>query len=191
MKNQIIRCPWAEKTEEERNYHDNEWGRPLHDERKLFEMLILEGQQAGLSWSIILKKRENFRMAYDNFDPEKIVRYDNKKIHELLMNPGIIRNKLKINAVISNAKAYLELKESEGSLDNYLWRFVDNKPIINHWKEITQIPVKTQLSDHISKDLKKRGFKFAGSTIIYSYLQATGIVNDHLMTCCVRSKISG
>ena len=187
MTNQIIRCPWAEKTEEERNYHDSEWGTPLHDERKLFEMLILEGQQAGLSWSIILKKRENFRIAYDNFDPEKIVRYDNKKIHELLMNPGIIRNKLKINAVISNAKAYLELKENKGSLDNYLWQFVDNSPIINHWKESAQIPVKTQLSDHISRDLKKRGFKFVGSTIIYSYLQAIGIVNDHLMTCHVRS----
>ena len=185
--NKIIRCPWAEKTEEERSYHDNEWGRPLHDERKLFEMLILEGQQAGLSWSIILKKRENFRKAYDNFDPEKIAHYNSKKIDELLMNSGIIRNKLKINAAITNAKAYLKLKESNGSLDSYLWEFVDTKPIISHWNEAAQLPVKNQLSDSITKDLKKRGFKFIGSTTIYSYLQAVGIIDDHLLTCFIRS----
>lgn len=184
---EIIRCPWAEKSDLDRDYHDNEWGKPLHDERRLFEMLILEGQQAGLSWSTILAKRENFRLAYDHFDPEIIALYDSKKIDELLQNSGIIRNKLKINAAIENARAYIRLRESGNSLENYLWSYVDGNPIINNWEHLSDIPVNTPLSDTVSKDMKKKGFKFVGSISIYAYLQSIGIIDDHLLSCFVRN----
>ncbi len=176
------RCDWA-KTPLDHKYHDEEWGKPLHDERRLFEMLILEGQQAGLSWSTILKKREAMRKAYDNFDPAIMKDYDEKKTAELLSNEGIIRNRLKVKAAVTNSNAYFKLKEEHGSLDEFLWKYVDGKPIQNHPKTPADIPVSTELSDRISKDLKKIGFSFVGSTIIYAYMQAVGMVNDHLENC--------
>jgi DNA-3-methyladenine glycosylase I len=179
-----IRCGWVQDKEKIYiDYHDNEWGIPLHDDRKLFEFLILDGMQAGLSWITILKKRENFRRAFDNFDAKKIVKYDAKKINELLSDKGIIRNKLKINSVIENAKAYLKLKEEFGSFDEYLWNFVGGKPIINTWKTIKEVPAETDESRKMSKDLKKRGFKFVGPTICYAFMQAAGMVNDHTTDC--------
>lgn len=182
----ITRCDWANKSEIEMKYHDNYWGKPVHDDRELFKMLILEGKQAGLSWSTILNKMEHMQKVFDDFDPEIISQYDDAKIQELLQDPGIIRNNLKVNAAITNAKAYFVLCEEFGSLDNYLWGFVDNVPIINSWKTIQEVPATTPLSDTISKDLKKRGFKFVGSTIIYAYMQAIGMVNDHLVDCAFR-----
>lgn len=176
------RCPWA-KTEIDIIYHDNEWGIPSYDDDYIFEMLILEGFQAGLSWNTILKKRENFREALDNFDYKKIVEYKIEKIESLLKNEGIIRNKLKINALIINAKAFMEVQKEFSSFSNYIWNFTGNKRIINKWKDLSEVPSKTELSDQISKDLKKRGFKFVGSTIIYSFLQAIGIIDDHLIDC--------
>lgn len=165
-----------------RDYHDNEWGKPCHDERKLFEMLTLEGAQAGLSWATILHKRENYRVAFDNWDIEKIAGYDEDKIAELLANSGIIRNRLKICSVVTNAQVVLRL----GSLSDFIWSYVDDRPIINNWAQMSDIPAKTKLSDRISKDMKKLGFKFIGSTIIYSYLQAIGVVNDHVLGCDFR-----
>lgn len=165
------------------NYHDDEWGVPVHDDRLLFEYLNLEGAQAGLSWYTILKKRENYRAAFDNFVPEKIITYDVKKIDELLHNEGIVRNRLKINAVITNAKAYLNVVEEFSSFDEYIWSFVGGQPIQNHFKELKDVPATTDISDKLSKDLKKRGFKFVGSTICYAFMQACGMVNDHIMTC--------
>jgi len=184
------RCLWAEKGGElDKQYHDEQWGRPEHNERNLFEMLVLEGMQAGLTWSLILKKRKNFKKAFDNFEPKKIAVYDANKIRALLSDSGIIRNRLKINAAITNAKAYLALKKQYGGgLDKFLWSYIDFKPIQNKWKTIRQIPAKTELSDRISKDLKKLGFKFVGSTIIYAYMQAIGMVNDHTMNCFVRQR---
>ncbi|MDV0445794.1 DNA-3-methyladenine glycosylase 1 [Methanimicrococcus sp. At1] len=179
------RCGWS-KTPTDHKYHDEEWGKPLHDERRLFEMLILEGQQAGLSWSIILKKREAMREAYDGFDPEIMKDYDEKKTAELLLNEGIIRNRLKIKAAVTNANAYFKLKEEYGSLDAFMWRYVGGEPILNHPKTMSEIPASTELSDQISKDLKKLGFSFVGSTIIYAYMQAIGMVNDHLKECDFR-----
>lgn len=176
------RCDWP-KTPLDYEYHDNEWGNPLHDERKLFEMLILEGQQAGLSWSTILKKRETMRKAYDNFDPEIMKNYDDKKKAELLENEGIIRNRLKVKAAVTNSNAYFKLKDEYGSLDNFMWRYVNGAPIRNCPKTSAEIPASTELSDQISKDLKKLGFTFVGSTIIYAYMQAIGMVNDHLESC--------
>jgi len=164
-------------------YHDEEWGVPIHDDRLLFEFLILEGMQAGLSWATILNKRENFRKAFDNFDPKIIVRYDQKKLDALMQDSGIIRNRLKIQAAVQNAKAFLEVQAEFGTFDAYMWKFVDGKPIINCWKNIKELPAKTPLSDTISKDMLKRGFKFVGSTIIYSHMQATGMVNDHTADC--------
>lgn len=176
----IRRCSWANPANPlYLAYHDHEWGVPCHDERQLFEMLNLEGAQAGLSWETVLNKRENYRLAFDHFDPKKIIRYDEKKIESLMQNAGIIRNRLKINAVIVNARAYLELCKEFGSLDAYLWGHVDGKPIVNLDGHIVTSP----LSDQISKDLKKRGFKFVGSTIIYAYMQAIGMVNDHSREC--------
>ena len=176
----IRRCSWANPANPlYLAYHDHEWGVPCHDERQLFEMLNLEGAQAGLSWETVLNKRENYRLAFDHFDPKKIIRYDEKKIESLMQNAGIIRNRLKINAVIVNARAYLELCKEFGSLDAYLWGHVDGKPIVNLDGHI----VTSHLSDQISKDLKKRGFKFVGSTIIYAYMQAIGMVNDHSREC--------
>jgi DNA-3-methyladenine glycosylase I len=177
------RCGWVTQDPLYIRYHDEEWGVPVHDDRLLFEYLNLEGAQAGLSWYTILKKRENYRAAFDNFDPEKIITYDEKKIEELLHNEGIVRNRLKINAVISNAKAYFKIVEEFGSFEKYLWSFVGGQPIQNHFKVLEDVPATTEISDKLSKDLKKRGFKFVGSTICYAFMQATGMVNDHIMTC--------
>jgi DNA-3-methyladenine glycosylase I len=164
-------------------YHDIEWGVPLHNDKKLFEFLILEGFQAGLSWRTILHKRENFRKAFDNFDYNKVAKYDKRKINSLLKDAGIIRNKLKIEGAVANAKAFLLVRKEFGSFDKYIWGFVDGKPIQNNFKSLKDIPAKTKLSDKISDDLRKRGFKFVGSTIVYAHMQATGMVNDHLVSC--------
>ena len=178
------RCDWAPTNNELYiKYHDEEWGVEVHDDRKLFEMLILEGAQAGLSWSTVLKKRENYRKAFDKFDYEKISRYDEGKIKELLNNAGIIRNKLKIKSAIRNAKVFLEIQKEFGSFDKYIWKFVNFKQIDNKFKSMEEIPASTELSDKISKDLKKRGMNFVGTTIIYAYLQSIGIVNDHQVDC--------
>jgi len=171
------------------DYHDHEWGRPVHDDRKLFEMLILEGAQAGLSWITVLKKRAAYREAFDGFDPAKIALYDSAKIESLLANAGIIRNRLKINAAIVNARLFLAIQERYGSFDKFIWGYVDHKPIVGHWKKLEDIPITTRVSDQISKDLKKMGFKFVGSTIIYSFMQAVGMVNDHLGSCCVYEEV--
>ncbi len=164
-------------------YHDEEWGVPVNDDRTLFEMLILEGAHAGLSWETILNKRENYRTAFDQFDVEKVAQYDEDKFEELLQNPGIVRNKLKVRSATRNAKVFIEIKHEFGSFSKYLWSFVDNTPIKGNWSEVSDIPATTSLSDTISKDLKKRGMNFVGSTIIYAYLQAVGIVNDHFQGC--------
>ena len=180
------RCAWVSKDQIYVDYHDNEWGKPVHDDNKLFEFLILETFQAGLSWLTILKKRENFRVAFDNFDFEKVAKYNDAKYEELLQNAGIIRNKLKIKSAISNAIAFIEIRKEFGTFDNYIWGFVNYKPIVNNWKKNEDIPATTELSDTLSKDLKKRGFKFVGSTVIYAHMQATGMVNDHLADCDFR-----
>ncbi len=178
------RCEWVPANNELYcQYHDQEWGVPVHNDRLLFEFLILEGAQAGLSWSTILKKRENYRSAYDNFDVEKIARYDDAKRQELLNNPGIVRNRLKVGASIQNANAFLAIQAEFGSFDAYIWQFVGGKPKINQWKSLKEVPAKTADSDAMSKDLKKRGFKFVGSTICYAFMQATGMVNDHTIDC--------
>ncbi len=177
-----VRCHWAQK-EINIPYHDEEWGVPVHDDRVLFEFLILEGAQAGLSWDTILHKRSRYHEVLDNFDAAKVGRYDAKKVRALLADPGIIRNRLKIASTISNAQAFLKVQEQFGSFDSYLWRFVGGKPIQNSWKLHKQVPAKTKHSDAISKDLQKRGFRFVGSTICYAFMQATGMVNDHLVSC--------
>lgn len=177
------RCPWPTDIPIMIKYHDKEWGVSLHNDRKLFEFLILEGFQAGLSWRTILNKRENFRKAFDNFDYNKVAKYDKNKINSLMKDEGIIRNKLKILGAVSNAKAFLLLRKEFGTFDRYIWGFVDNKPVQNKFKMLNEIPAKTKLSDKISDDLRKRGFKFVGSTIVYAHMQATGMVNDHLTTC--------
>lgn len=177
------RCEWANINPLYIEYHDTEWGVPEHNDRKLFEFLILEGAQAGLSWLTILRKRENYQKAFDHFHPEKISMYENKKIEELLSNKGIVRNKLKISAAIQNAKAFLEIQNEFGSFDSYVWSFADGRPKKNAWKSIKDIPSRTGVSDAMSKDLKKRGFKFVGSTICYAFMQATGMVNDHIVDC--------
>jgi len=189
MKKELSRCPWPSDDLMIR-YHDTEWGVPVHDDRLLFEYLILEGAQAGLSWNTVLKKRENYRAAFDNFDAEKIARYGDKKVAALLADPGIIRNRLKIAATIQNAKMFLKVREEFGSFDAYLWRFVDGKPIVNRRKSMQEVPAKTEISDAMSKDLLKRGFKFVGSTICYANMQAIGMVNDHLVTCFRHGKVS-
>ena len=177
------RCPWLTTNEIYLRYHDEEWGTPVHDDHKHFEFLVLESAQAGLSWSTILMKRDNYRKAYHHFDPVKVSKYNDHKIGQLLSNTGIVRNRRKIEASINNAKCFLDIQKEFGSFDKYIWGFVNYKPIINRWKEISQIPAKTSLSDQISKDLINRGFRFVGSTIIYAHLQAIGIVNDHIVTC--------
>ncbi|NNC55778.1 MAG: DNA-3-methyladenine glycosylase I, partial [Pseudomonadales bacterium] len=177
------RCPWCGNDPLYQKYHDEEWGVPCFDEAKLFEFIILEGAQAGLSWITILKKRDNYRRAFDQFDPQKMARYTEHKIQSLKIDAGIVRNELKIRAAVNNARCYLELCEREGSLANYLWAFVDGTPIQNQWRSLKQIPAHTPLSDAISKDMKQRGFKFFGSTICYAHMQATGMVNDHLASC--------
>jgi DNA-3-methyladenine glycosylase I len=178
----VQRCGWA-RNELAIRYHDAEWGRPVHDDRLLFEFLILEGAQAGLSWDTILKKRENYRVAFDHFDPAKVARYTAAKTRRLLVNPGIVRNRLKIAAAVQNAKAFLKVQKEFGSFDAYVWRFVDDSPIVNRWTNMSQVPARTPESDAMSKDLKRRGFTFVGSTICYAFMQATGLVNDHLMNC--------
>jgi DNA-3-methyladenine glycosylase I len=177
------RCRWGDGDPLYQSYHDEEWGVPIHDDRALFEFLILEGMQAGLSWSTILKKRANLRAAFDNFDPEKIASYDDKKVEQLLQNAGIIRNRLKIKASIQNAKVFLEIRKEYGSFYTYIWQFVGGKPIKNAWKKLREIPATTQESDTMSKALKSRGFKFVGSTICYAFMQAVGVVNDHVVDC--------
>lgn len=182
MDSKLIRCDWAKGPLYER-YHDEEWGRPQHDEHALFELLLLEGKQAGLSWITILNRREKLRVAFDGFDPAVLANYDDAKVFALLQNPDIIRNRLKVNAVKLNAQAYLKLRDLHGSLNDFLWRFVDYKPIKNAWSNFADVPATSPLSDQISKELKKMGFKFVGSTIIYAYMQAIGMVNDHLTYC--------
>jgi len=177
------RCKWASGNTDFFDYHDKEWGVPVHDDRKHFEFMLLDAFQAGLSWLTILRKRDSFRLAFDDFDFEKIANYDEDKINELLQNAGIIRNKLKINASIKNAKAFIKIREEFSSFDNYIWGFSEGKTIQNHFSKWEDVPAKTELSDRISKDLKKRGFSFVGSTIIYAYLQAMGMVNDHTIDC--------
>lgn len=177
------RCSWCHGDDLYIDYHDNEWGVPLYDDQKLFEFLLLEGAQAGLSWITVLKKREGYRKAYDNFNPEKIARYSDKKIAKLLENPNIIRNRLKVNSAVKNAQAYLNLRDAGTSFSDFLWDFVDGKPIQNKWRTMKQVPASTDISDKLSKALKKQGFNFVGSTICYAHMQATGMVNDHLVTC--------
>ena len=186
-----IRCGWVPENDPLYiEYHDQEWGVPLYDDQKLFEMLILEGAQAGLSWITVLRKRENYLELFDQFDPKKIILYDEKKIASLLENPGIIRNKLKVNSVVINAKLMIEIQQGGQSFSDCLWQFVDGKPIINKWKTLDQVPVSTPESDAMSKDLKKRGFKFIGTTICYAFMQAVGMVNDHTTGCfCYKTSV--
>ncbi|MEE2730419.1 MAG: DNA-3-methyladenine glycosylase I [Pseudomonadota bacterium] len=179
----LKRCDWCGDDELYRQYHDDEWGVPCFNEAVLFEFLLLEGAQAGLSWITILRKRENYRAAFDQFDPAKIARYTPKKIEKLLTNPGIVRNRLKVESAVRNARAYLAITERESSFSDYIWQFVDGEPKQNRWKSMAQVPASTPQSDHMSKQLKKDGFNFVGSTICYAYMQSMGMVNDHLTTC--------
>ena len=179
----MTRCEWANGSELEQSYHDNEWGVAVHDDRSLFEFLVLEGAQAGLSWSTILRKREGYRKAFENFDAQKISRYSEDDIARLLINSEIIRNKLKINATITNARAFLQVQEQFGSFDHYIWQFVHGRPIQNSWERMIDIPSSTPESEAMSKDLQKRGFKFVGATICYAFMQAVGMVNDHVVDC--------
>ncbi len=184
------RCSWVNLNNPSSiNYHDNEWGKPCFNDNKLFEMLILEGAQAGLSWETILNKRENYRKAFDNFNPKKIAKYNNDKVEKLLQNKGIVRNKLKINSAIKNAKIFLEIQKEFGSFSNYIWAFTDNKTIINHFDDYSLTPTQTDVSNKISKKLKKRGMNFVGSTIIYAYMQAIGMVNDHQNDCFCKTDL--
>ncbi|MBE0603518.1 MAG: DNA-3-methyladenine glycosylase I [Deltaproteobacteria bacterium] len=189
-KKAIIRCPWVdlEKTDYV-DYHDKEWGVPVHDDRLLFEFLTLEGAQAGLSWYTVLRKRENYRAAFDRFDPDKVARYDERKVRELLGDPGIIRNRAKVRAAISNAQRFLEVRDEFGSFDAYTWRFVDGRPIVNEIRESGDFRATSRESDAMSADLRRRGFKFVGSTICYAHMQATGMVNDHTVSCFRRREI--
>jgi DNA-3-methyladenine glycosylase I len=186
---QPIRCAWA-NGELMVRYHDEEWGVPVHDDPTLFEFLILEGAQAGLSWSTILNKRENYRKAFDGFDPERVAHYDRRKIERLLRDPGIVRNKLKVASAVTNAKAFLSLQKEFGSFDRYIWQFVGGRPRVNSLQSMKQVPARTPQSDAMSKDLKKRGFKFVGSTICYAFMQAVGMVNDHVVDCFRYKKLT-
>lgn len=184
------RCPWVDLTKPDYvEYHDNEWGVPVHDDRTIFEFLTLEAAQAGLSWYTVLRKRQSYRQAFADFNPEKVVRYGKKQIEALLNNPGIIRNKLKIAAAVNNAGKFLQVQAEFGSFDAYIWRFVDGKPIVNRLKSLKDYPATSRESDALSKDLKQRGFKFVGSTIVYAHMQATGMVNDHVTNCFRRAPI--
>ncbi len=187
MKTEKTRCSWCEKDDLYRNYHDNEWGNPVYDDETLFEFLVLETFQAGLSWYTILKKRENFRKAFDSFDYKKIANYQEEKVQELLQNEGIIRNRLKVRGTISNAIAFIKVQEEFGSFSKYIWGFVNHTPVVNRLKNLSESKSTTPLSDEISKDLKKRGFKFVGSTVVYAHMQATGMVNDHVANCWKRN----
>jgi DNA-3-methyladenine glycosylase I len=177
------RCGWCGSDPLYVAYHDREWGVPVHDDRTLFEFLILEGAQAGLSWSTILKKRDGYRRAFDGFDPQKVARYTQRKVAKLLADPAIVRNRLKVASAISNARAFLALQEARGSFAEYIWSFVDGRPIQNQWRTLAELPATTPLAETISKDLKRRGFRFVGPTIVYAHMQATGMVNDHLVGC--------
>jgi DNA-3-methyladenine glycosylase I len=189
-KKAILRCPWVDPGKPDYvDYHDREWGVPVHDDRRLFEFLTLEGAQAGLSWYTVLRKRENYRAVFDRFDPEKVARYDGKKVRELLADPGIIRNRAKILAAIDNARRFLEIREEFGSFDAYIWRFVDGRPIVNEVRELSDFRATSPESDAMSRELRRRGFKFVGSTICYAHMQATGMVNDHTMSCFRRREI--
>ena len=183
MSASTARCPWADGSSAYSAYHDSEWGVPVHDDRVLFEFLILEGAQAGLSWSTILNKRDGYREAFAGFDPAKVARFDARRIARLLANPGIVRNRLKIESSVGNARAFLDVTRECGSFDRYVWAFVDGKPIQNRWRTLAQVPARTAHSDALSRDLIRRGFRFDGSTIVYAFMQATGLVNDHLVTC--------
>jgi len=183
------RCDWVSSNPLDIEYHDKEWGVPVHDDRLLFEMLILEGAQAGLSWTTILKKRAGYIKEFDNFDAKKIAKYSEKKLEKLLQNPEIVRNKLKINATVENAKCFLAIQKTYGSFDAYIWSFVGGQPINNSWKKLSDVPASTAESDTMSKDLKKKGFKFVGSTICYAYMQAVGMVNDHMTSCFRYSEV--
>jgi DNA-3-methyladenine glycosylase I len=185
------RCPWCLKSPLYIKYHDEEWGVPLHDERQHFEFLVLETMQAGLSWLTILNKRENFRKAFDHFDAEKVAAYDETKVKSLLEDAGIIRNQLKIRASINNAARFLEVQKEWGSFDKYIWSFVNYQPVINKWESMDQLPASTTLSDTVSKDMKKRGFKFVGTTVVYAHMQAIGMVNDHLVDCFRYEELKG
>lgn len=178
-----IRCPWGEQPPDMRAYHDREWGVPVHAERTHFEFLILEGAQAGLSWLTILRKREGYRAALAGFDPERVARFTARDKRRLLADPGIVRNRLKIDAAVENARRFLEVQEQHGSFDRYIWGFVDGRPIVNHRRSMAHVPARTPLSDRVSRDLVQRGFRFVGSTIIYAHMQAIGMVNDHLVSC--------
>jgi len=184
-----VRCPWSTSDPLYIGYHDNEWGVPVHDDRRLFEMLVLDGAQAGLSWITILGKRENYRVAFNNFDAEKVARYGKKDISRLLKDDGIVRNRLKIESAVKNAKAFLEVQKEFGTFDAYIWQFVGGKTRVNSWKSLKQIPARTKESDAMSKDLKARGFNFVGSTICYAFMQAAGLVNDHVTSCYRYSEI--
>lgn len=190
MSDQRTRCGWVTDSPLYIRYHDEEWGVPVHDDRKLFEFLTLESAQAGLSWYTILRKRENYREAFDGFDPEIVARYDEQKLEELMGNEGIVRNRRKLEAAIKNARAFLKIQEEFGSFDAYIWRFVDGKPIRNQWKELKDVPASTPISDKLSKDLKQRGFSFVGSTICYAHMQATGMVQDHVISCFRHEEIA-
>jgi DNA-3-methyladenine glycosylase I len=183
MEKEKTRCPWCLGFEEYKKYHDEEWGVPVHDDRVHFEFLILEGAQAGLSWSTILKKREGYRKAFADFDANKVARFSEKKLEKILLDPGIVRNRLKVYAAVNNAKQFLKLQKEFGSFDKYIWQFVGGKPIVNKRKTMKEVPATTPESDALSKDLIKRGFKFVGSTVIYAHMQACGLVNDHLIDC--------
>jgi DNA-3-methyladenine glycosylase I len=183
MTTDLARCPWADGSPAYVAYHDDEWGVPVHDDRALFEFLILEGAQAGLSWSTILNKRDGYREAFAGFDPAKVARFGAKKVETLLGNPGIVRNRLKVESAIGNARAFLELQRECGSFDRYVWAFAGGRPIRNAFRTMADVPARTEVSDALSRDLKKRGFRFVGSTIVYAFMQATGLVNDHLVAC--------
>lgn len=185
------RCPWAQGNEWNMAYHDAEWGAPTHDDARHFEFLVLEAAQAGLSWLTILKRRDGYRKAYRGFDPRRVARFTARDVQRLLADPGIIRNRLKVESSINNARCFLEIQEERGSFDAYLWSWTGGKPVVNRWTEQKQIPARTDLSDTVSKDLKARGFSFVGSTIIYSHLQAVGVVNDHLVSCFRWKEVQG
>ncbi|MEJ2086865.1 MAG: DNA-3-methyladenine glycosylase I [Acidobacteriota bacterium] len=185
------RCEWAGDQPLMQEYHDLEWGVPLHDDQKLFEFLVLEGAQAGLSWLTVLRKRSRYREVFDEFDPEKVARYDDARVEQLLADPGIIRNRLKVRSAISNADAFLKVVEEYGNFDRYIWRFVEQTPKVNSWSRLSEIPAKTEASNAMSRDLKARGFNFVGSTICYAFMQATGMVNDHVVDCFRYAELSG
>ena len=185
---EVVRCAWCEKDDLYRNYHDKEWGKPIYDDETIFEFLILESFQAGLSWYTILAKRENFRAAFDYFDYQKIAQYSEDKVEELIQNTGIIRNRLKILATINNAQKFMEVQKEFGSFSKYIWGFVNHQPIINRPKTLKEVPATTEISDALAKDLKKRGFKFMGSTVVYAHMQATGMVNDHVEDCWIKKQ---